>query len=177
MPKGILIFGANGSGKTTLARQLALELNYKSMDVEDYYFEKSDIPYSKPRKKDEVIQLMLSDIERYDTFVLSAVTGDFGEKIISMYRLAVFLSVPLDIRMMRIKNREKEKYGERVLLGGDMYEQNQRFLEFAKTRNLVDIDAFSGKLTCSVIRLNGEDDVFKNIEFIIKEYKGVLSHE
>ena len=50
--QGIIVFGANGSGKTTLGRELALAFNYKHMDIEDYYFEKSDIPYTKARSLD-----------------------------------------------------------------------------------------------------------------------------
>ena len=41
---GIIVFGANGSGKSTFGRELARVLNFKHMDIEDYYFEKSEIP-------------------------------------------------------------------------------------------------------------------------------------
>ncbi|MBR6741473.1 MAG: AAA family ATPase, partial [Clostridia bacterium] len=37
MKYGICICGLNGSGKTTLASALAKKLNFKHMDVEDYY--------------------------------------------------------------------------------------------------------------------------------------------
>jgi len=33
------------------------------MDVEDYYFRESKIPYSDARSKDEVVELMLADIK------------------------------------------------------------------------------------------------------------------
>ena len=46
---GIIIFGANGSGKTTLGRELANILNFKHMDIEDYHFKKSEIPYTVER--------------------------------------------------------------------------------------------------------------------------------
>ena len=137
MPNGIIVFGANGCGKTTLGCELARKLNIKHLDVEDYYFEESEIPYSKSRSKDTVIELMLVDIEKCDSFVLSAVTGDYGDKISSMYKLGVFLSVPVDIRVER---RSLEQYGKRVLVGGDMYKQEQNFLEFVRTRNLSIID-------------------------------------
>lgn len=35
---GIIIFGLNGSGKSTLGNELALQLRYKHMDIEDYFF-------------------------------------------------------------------------------------------------------------------------------------------
>ncbi len=153
--RGIIIFGANGSGKTTLGRELARILNFKHIDAEDYYFEKSDITYSRPRLKDEAIKLMLADIEKHGAFVLSSVTGDYGEEIASMYDLAIFLSAPIETRMERIEKRVFEKHGERVLMGGDMHEQEQRFLEFARTRNLSLIDEWAETLECPIIHVDG----------------------
>lgn len=156
---GILIFGANGSGKTTLGRELARTLHYKHMDVEDYYFLRSDIPYTTSRTKDEVIPLMLADIEKYSKFVLSAVAGDFGEKIISKYDLAVCLTVPRDIRLERIRQRAACKFGDRVLPGGDMFENNNRFIEFVANRPLDIIESFVKTLTCPVMYQDGTKTV------------------
>ena len=75
-------------------------------------------------------------------FVLSAVDGDFGEEITQMYKLAVFLSAPVEIRMQRTKRRAYEQYGERVMPGGDMYEQQQRFMDFARERSLSHINTW-----------------------------------
>lgn len=170
MPNGIVVFGANGCGKTTLGRELAHKLNVKHLDVENYYFEESEIPYSKPRSKDTVIELMLVDIEKCDLFVLSAVTGDYGDKISSMYKLGVFLSVPADIRLERVECRSLEQYGERVLVGGDMYEQEQEFLEFVRTRNLSIIDEWVKTLTYPILHLDGTKAISENIQLIIERY-------
>ena len=94
-PHGIIVFGANGSGKTTLARELARILSYKHIDIEDYAFEEAEIPYSKPRPRDECISLMLADVEKYGKFVFSTCVGDWGDVIPQFYRLAVLVSVPL----------------------------------------------------------------------------------
>lgn len=125
---GIIICGGNGSGKTTLGRELAKVLFYKYMDIEDYYFLDAPILYSKSRTREEVRELMREDIKKYKNFIISAVNGDFGEEINSKYKLAVFLDVPLDIRLKCVKQRAYDKFGDRVLAGGDMYEQEQRFL-------------------------------------------------
>lgn len=71
---------------------------------------------------------MLSDIEKYGSFVITAVTGDFGDEIQRLYELAVGITAPHEVRMSRIKQRSREKYGDRVCKGGDMYEQEQQFL-------------------------------------------------
>lgn len=143
IPHGIIVFGANGSGKSTLGRELARILNFKYMDIEDYHFEKSEVPYTVERSHEDCLNLMLADIEKYTSFVFSAVTGDFGEKISSMYDLAVFMSAPIETRMERIGQREYKKHGERIRKGGDMYEQHLKFVNFARIRNLLNIDKWT----------------------------------
>jgi adenylate kinase family enzyme len=157
-PSGIIVFGANGSGKTTVGRELARILNFKHMDHEAYAFKESEIPYAAPRSNEECIGLMLDDIEKHRSFVISAVTGDFGDIIPQYYEFAVFLSVPLELRMERIEQREYERHGERVLEGGDMYEARKNFLAFAASRNLSRIDQWAETLTCPVIRIDGTED-------------------
>ena len=73
MIQGIAIVGGNGSGKTTLGKALADHLGWKAMDVEDYYFKPSSIPYADSRTKEEVTQLLLADIKHHKRFVFSSV--------------------------------------------------------------------------------------------------------
>lgn len=174
---GILVFGANGSGKTTLGHELAQKFNCKHMDVEDYYFLPSDIPYTVSRTKDEAIPLILADIEKYCDFVLSAVTGDFGEKIISKFDFAVCLTVPRGIRIDRIRKRRIEKYGGRLLPGGDMYDNNERFIEFAAMRPLDKIDDFARLLNCPVFYLDGTQPVEQPINKIDEIMKNGVNYD
>ena len=157
-PNGIIVFGANGSGKSTLGIELARVLKFKFMDNEDYHFEKSEIPYTVERSREDCLRLMLKEIEKGGSFVLSAVTGDFGEEISSMYVLAVFMSAPIETRMERIGQREYEKHGERIRKGGDMYEQHLNFINFARSRNLSNIDRWADKLSCPIIQVDGTKD-------------------
>ena len=158
VPRGIIVFGANGSGKTTLGRELARILDFKRMDVEDYYFRKSEIPYNDARSKDEVVNMMLADIEKYRSFVISTVVGDLGDVITQYYKLAVHISAPHELRMERIKQRVYDKFGERVLEGGDMYEQEQKFFNFVASRPLTIIDQWAETLACPVIHIDGTVD-------------------
>ncbi len=175
MSRGIIIFGANGSGKTTLGRELAHNLGFKHIDHEDYAFSESNIPYANPRLKEEYIDLMLTDIEKYDGFVISSVIGDFGLDIVSRYDLAVFLSAPDELRMERIKQREIERFGNRVLKGGDMYEQQEKFHDFVASRPLSRIEKWAESLTCPVVRVNGADDFRINATYIAERYYDVIS--
>jgi len=89
---GIIVFGANGCGKTTLAGELARVLNFKHMDIEDYCFEESEIPYTKLRPREDCLNLMLEDIEKYRQFVISTVIGDLGDTVPKFYGLAIYVS-------------------------------------------------------------------------------------
>jgi shikimate kinase len=170
MTNGIIVFGANGSGKSTIGRELARVLNYKYMDHENYAFAKSDIPYTVERSREECFRLMLADINEYGSFVLCAVTGDFCEQISSMYRFAVYLSAPHEIRVERIKRRAVERYGDRVLEGGDMYERQMAFLDFASKRPLTRIEQWAKTLICPVMQVDSTRPVFENVELIAEEY-------
>jgi len=169
-PRGIIIFGANGSGKTTLGRKLAEILNFKHIDSEDYYFRESEIPYTNSRTKDEVICLMLADIEKHRQFVISTCIGDLGDIIPQFYRLAVHISVPLDIRMERIKQREHDRFGNRVRKGGDMYEQTEKFHDFVLSRPMDKINQWAQTLTCPVICIDGTKDLYTNAMTIVEQF-------
>ncbi len=169
-PHGIIVFGANGSGKTTLGRELARILNYRHMDIEDYHFEKSEIPYTVERSREDCLNLMLADIEKYRSFVLTAVTGDFGSAIPQLYELAVLISAPIDLRLKRVEHRVYEQYGERVLIGGDMYEQSQKFINFVASRSLTSIEQWAQTLKCPLIHIDGTKDWRSNAEQIKKRY-------
>lgn len=171
---GIIICGGNGSGKTTLGRELAKVLFYKHMDIEDYYFPDSPIPYSKSRTREEVCELMREDIKKYKNFIISAVNGDFGEEINSKYKLAVFLDVPLDIRLKRVKQRAYDKFGDRVLEGGDMYEQEQRFFKAVEKnyeKKTEQTKKWLKTLSCPVIYLDGTKPIEENIRILCENRK------
>lgn len=158
-PYGIIVFGPNGSGKTTLSRELARMLGFKHMDHEDYHFVKSEIPYTVSRSWDECLSLMLADIEKHGNFLLSAVTGDFGDIIPTYYRLGVYVQAPKELRMRRIQQRAYENHGERIRAGGDMHEQHSKFMRFSANRSLLRIDQWCETLSCPVIRVDGTMEV------------------
>lgn len=175
MAKGILVFGANGCGKTTLGREVACILQYRHMDIEDYSFVNAEIPYSITRTREECIALMLADIKEYGSFVLSAVCGDFGEKINAMYEFAVFLSAPLEVRIKRIKERSYAQHGNRVRKGGDMFEQEQKFLDFVATRPLAQIETWAKTLSCPVLCLDATKPIHENAGEIVSQYRTFLA--
>ncbi|MBQ7049644.1 MAG: AAA family ATPase [Firmicutes bacterium] len=175
MKKGIIICGLNGCGKTTTGREVAARLCFKRMDVEDYYFLDSEIPFSVSRTKDEVRELMWADIQKHKEYVLSSVGCDWGEKIENTYALAVFLTAPKETRMARIDHREIVRFGDRVLEGGDMYEQQKRFRQFVSGRSEEPYREQIKKLPCPVLELDSTQPLDVIVEKICRAYSEITS--
>ena len=169
---GICVCGLNGSGKTTLAKLLSQKTNFCHFDTEDYYFGKTnDIPYAVSRTREQVEAMLADDIQKHPQFIFSVVNGDFGEAITSAYGLVIYLSVPLDERMRRIKQRAIDKFGRRVLEGGDMYEQEQKFFDFCAERSDEKIIKWLDSLSCPVMQLDGTRPTEANIDLILNQLK------
>ncbi len=169
-PHGIIIFGANGSGKTTLGKELAKKLNYKHMDIEDYHFIKSDIPYTITRSKEECFNLIINDIKIYNSFIISAVTGDFLDEISSLFELAIYIDTPKELRIQRVAQRGYDLHGNRVRIGGDMYGQQQQFLSFVANRSHDHISHYASTLSCPIIAIDGTKSIDENINLITARF-------
>ena len=172
MGMGILMCGLNGAGKSTLGKALADRLGYRFIDNEDLYFPKTDpdYMYAAERTREEVEELLLSEIKAHGDFVFTSVKGNY-EKALPFFYYAVLVSVLSEIRLRRVKERSFKKFGERALKGGDLYEREQGFFEFisARAENTVEewLKTFNGR----VIRVDGTKPVDENISFIIEEIK------
>lgn len=169
MPQGIAIVGLNGSGKTTLGRALAERLGYFRIDVEDYYFP-AEGAFNEARSRDEVEQLMLEDIEKNGNFVLSSVCADFAS-IEKYYCLIVYLEAPKEMRLDRIRKRSIDRFGERVLPSGDLYESEENFFAFAAKRTPEKIENWLPKCTCPVLRIDSTKPVSELVGAISRVYK------
>ncbi len=168
-PHAVILLGANGSGKTTLGRELARVLNFAHIDVEEYYFYQSDIPYTAMRPAEERNAMLLADMKKHGFFVMSGDISGWGEEFITGFDLVIFLKVPTDIRLKRIEKRENERWGDRVRKGGDMYEQSQKFREFAASRDIAQLEQKASLYSCPILHIDGtktpEESVIKIIEY------------
>lgn len=170
MATGIIVCGMNGAGKSTLGRALAQKLGYRFIDIEDMYFPKTDpnYLYSSPRTSEEVEELLIKEIAGCKAFVLAAVRGDYSERIAKSFDLAVYVQVSKDVRMERVKKRSYEKFGERAMPGGDLFEKEQRFFEMCANRDEHIAENRAKTLDCPLIRVDGLRTVEENVAVIIE---------
>ena len=171
MGMGIIICGLNGSGKSTLGKALAEKLEFHFVDTEDLYYPKTnpDYVYSSPRTREEAEKILFNEIKAHENLVFASVKGDYGEHICPFFRCAVLIDVPKDIRMQRVRNRSFQKFGDRMLTGGDLYEQEEKFFEFAESRPENTVEEWIQSLKCPVIRVDGTKSIEENVDFIIEQ--------
>ena len=171
LPVGILVCGLNGTGKSTLGKVLAGRLGYGFIDNEDLYFPKTDPSYmfSGPKSKEEVIRLLEEIIQDSRRFVFAAVKGDYGDKLIASLDYIVLVEVPKPVRSRRVRERSRQKFGERMMPGGDLYEQENRWFSLTDSRpdSYVTDWLETARILCPVIRIDGTLPVEENVAYLI----------
>ena len=161
MSNRIHIFGASGTGTTTLGSLLAGRLNIPHFDTDDYYWFKTEVPYTEKREVDERVKLLRTDLEKYSSWVLSGSLCGWGDFAITMFTLAVFLWIPHELRMARLRERELDRFGLKAISpGGWFYENHLEFMAWAEKYDYAGTDMRSralheqwiSSLPCRVIR-------------------------
>ena len=140
MKNVIHIYGASGSGTSTLGRKLSEELGYKFMDTDDYFWLPTDPMFTQKRPVQERLALMRRDIECAENAVLSGSLTDWGDELIPYFTLAVRIEMAQELRIGRLKQRERQRFGTRLDPGGDMHQAHLQFIEWAKRYDTAGLD-------------------------------------
>ncbi len=165
---GVLICGLNGAGKSTLGKRLAERLGWQFIDNEDLYFPKTDTKYaySAPRGKGEVIRLLEEKIEKDRRFVFAAVKGDYGDKLLSLLDCIIVVSVPREIRLTRVRERPLQKFGDRILAGGDLAQRENAWFALVESRPEDYTEKWLESVDRPVIRVDGTRPIEENVEYL-----------
>lgn len=165
----LLICGGNGAGKSTLGRLLARKTGWPFFDVEDYYFpdKDSDYAYGHARTREEVTALLLHDLRTHEHVLFAAVKGDFGPEVMALFTGAVVLYAPKELRLRRVRERSRLRFGERMLPGGDLYEQEERFFDMVQRRSDQAVEDALAQLTVPILRLDATQPVEQSVEAVV----------
>ena len=174
MKQIIHIFGASGSGTSTLGQAIRDAFGYRWMDTDDYFWLPSDPPYTQKRPIDERLRMMRADMENAGNVVISGSLVDWGDALIPLFTLAIRLETATQVRIERLKQREKAAFGRRIEVGGDMYQKHADFLKWAaaydtgglETRSRAKHDAWQRQLRCPLLVLDGGDDPGRNLSAV-----------
>jgi adenylate kinase family enzyme len=158
------IFGASGSGTSALGAALASRDGYMHLDTDDFFWTATHPPFQRPREIPDRQALLTLALRTHSRWVLSGSLCGWGDLFIQSFDLAVFLYVPTEIRMSRLKKRERDRYGaEAISPGGELYESHAAFLDWAarydvgreNMRSLRRHEQWIKSLKCPSVRLDG----------------------
>ena len=178
MTKRIHVFGASGSGTTTLAKAIAHAVGCPHYDTDDYFWVQTDPPYQAIRERRERQELLRQDLEQNDSWVLSGALCGWGDFAIPMFDQVVFLWLPPEVRMQRLKKREIARFGSDIENPNDPgHQRHQEFLEWAAAYDTGGLDvrsksrheAWIRTLPCPVVRIEHDGTIEENLRTVLNK--------
>lgn len=121
--------------------------------------------------------MLRQTLAKTDSWVLSGSLCGWGDFAIPMFDLAVFLWIPSDIRMQRLKEREIDRYGLEIENPSDSrYEAHKVFLEWAleydtgglDMRSKATHDKWITTLPCKVVRVEQDRTIQENLKTVLE---------
>jgi adenylate kinase family enzyme len=180
LPDRIYVTGPSGAGTTTLGRLIAEGHGHRHLDTDDFFWEPTDPPYSTPRPVAERVRLLARAL-RAPRWVLSGSLDSWGDQFTPLFDLVIWLVVPTEVRVTRLRERELAEFGDRILPGGDMYGVHEGFLEWTRKYDTAGMEmrsrarhaAWTGALSCPVIRIDGEHSPQSTLARITSEWEAL----
>lgn len=174
MKKKIHIMGAPGAGTSTLGKALAEQLGCPHFDTDDvYWFTDDELPYRRKRNPDHRRKLLTEKLGATDSWVLSGSLCGWGDVFALQFDLVIWLWLPADIRIPRIEQRERQRYGDtRLDPSGDLHLVFEKFKQWAADcdgeggglRSRTNELAWLEQLPCPVLRFEEEMPISKLID-------------
>jgi adenylate kinase family enzyme len=171
----IYIFGASGSGTTTLGKQIADDYSLVHVDCDDHYWAPSDPPFSVKREPRERV-ISMSEALGDNGWILTGACHGWGGELIDCTDLIVFVMLPTPLRIERLITRERARFGDRILEGGDMYQIHQAFMEYARGydnpkfggRNLATHEQWLNKQTKPICKIANDQSLAESKNRVIE---------
>lgn len=174
----IHLLGASGSGVTTLGRALADRLALPHHDSDDYFWLPTAPPYQTPRASAERLRLMREMfLPRLDWVLSGTVTG-WGDELVPLFDLVVFVTTPREVRLKRLRAREAAHFSaDAVAPGGWRHDETEVFVEWASHyeagdrdgRSLSKDETWVANLPCPVVRVDGSQPLAGLVELLCSE--------
>lgn len=126
----INIFGSSGSGTTTLAKSLSEIYDFYHIDIDDIMWEKTDPPFTIRRDNQVIKKNMHEILKNHQNTIISGAIVNIYDELKENIDLYIYMNLDIETRIKRINRRELNRFGKRVLPGGDLYDKHQEFLQW-----------------------------------------------
>lgn len=172
------IFGASGSGVTTLGQLLAKKLGVKYFDSDDYFWIKTEPPFTQRRDPNERNHLIAKDISEKENWILGGSIINWGYNLFPNFDLIIFLYLPNKIRIERLKKRELERYGDIIYTDPKRAKQFNDFISWATdydhntglaNRTLKAHDTWLAQTKNTVLKIIGNQTLDEKLKLIMNE--------
>ncbi len=170
------IVGGSGAGVTTLGRALADRLAVPHHDTDDYYWLPTAPPYRDKRDVADRLRLMREIFLDRPDWVLSGSLDDWGAAVVPLFDVVVFIRVPTEVRLQRLRSREARRFGHAATSpGGWRHQETEEFIAWASHyddgtldgRNLPRHLKWLGTLSCRVLHVDGTRPIPDLVEQVI----------
>jgi adenylate kinase family enzyme len=128
----IHLLGPSCSGTSTLGKLIARKYKIPWYDTDDIFWIKTDPPFTTKREKNERINILKEIFEKNNSLVLSGSALRWGDFIKDHLDIIIYKYVKQEIRIKRLLEREKNRYGNRIDPGNDMHEIHKEFVAWNK---------------------------------------------
>lgn len=176
LPGRVLVIGASGSGTTTLGRALATAWACPHADADDFFWVPTDPPYVRKRPEGDRVRLMNELFVPRPIWVLSGSIMGWGDAIAERLDAAVFLRLDPEVRMGRLYERERGRYGAALHDDGAMAASLEAFLEWARGyddehfdgRNIAAHKWWLSNLPCPVLNCDSAEPVAALLKTVLE---------
>ncbi|MDP3824733.1 MAG: AAA family ATPase [Burkholderiales bacterium] len=162
----IHITGGSGSGTTTLGRELAAHLGFAHFDGDDYYWLPTSPPFQKKRDAAARLAAVLADLQAVPNAVFSGSIVGWGPELEDGFDLIVFLYLPAQTRVERLRKREVERFGAAdpdFLQWAAQYDEGP-----SEGRSLAKHNSWLAARRCPCLRLESDISVADRIRLVVQ---------
>ena len=173
--KRIHVFGASGAGTTTLGIALAQQLTVPHFDVDDVYWRRTDPPFVEKYTPEQRLAALYQGMAPLASWVLSGSLCGWGDVLVPSFTHTVFLYVEPGCRLQRLRRRERQRHGDRILPGKDMHHIHTEFLAWAERYDNAGIEQrskllhqrWSESLPCPILQLDGDQSIGELVDRVL----------
>lgn len=126
----VLISGGPGAGCTSTARALGERLRLPVFDSDDFFHKKTDPPFQEQYTPEERRRMVMAALGGEAAWILSGSVATWSVEGLGPTH-GVFLDTPQEVRLGRLMERQRMRFGARIDAGGDMHEEHEAFMEWA----------------------------------------------